>query len=195
MREAGLLFPSLFQTESTLAVLSPDATPHMGEIMSAIADAGLTPTEKCLTTLSEHRANDLLRLFGPEMPPPAPARPTPDLFISAWMDSGKGNQFMQIYNPSSEAIPLDGYGLPLLRRKSGEAQSAWPVNLFEPGKMVPAGGVFVLYHPECSDAVKAALPPDERNSQVRNQPNPSPTLMPNRTHPQRQRQPNPNPNP
>ncbi|KAL1504083.1 hypothetical protein AB1Y20_010493 [Prymnesium parvum] len=163
-REAALIFPSLFTMESTLAILTPDAAPHMEQIMGAIGAAGLTVTEKRLTTLAEHRASDLLRLLGPEMPPPAPPPPAADLFFSAWMHS-KDNKLLQLYNPSAEPIALDSYALPVLRRKK-DAEATWPVFLFEEGKFVPAGGVFVLYDPQCSDAIKAALPPDERCSQA-----------------------------
>jgi len=165
MREASLIFPSLFKTESTVAILTPDAAPHTEAIMGAIKAGGLTVTNKCFTTLSEHRANDLLRLLGPEMPPLGQAAPAPDIFISAWMEGGKCNKFLQLFNPSTMSISLDGYALALQRGKGTSKSSVWPVHLFERGKMVPAGGVFVLYHPQCSDVIKTALPPDDRCSQ------------------------------
>ena len=61
MREAGLIFPSLFKTESTVALLTPDAAPHTEAIMGAIKAGGLTVTNKCFTTLSEHRANGAMQ--------------------------------------------------------------------------------------------------------------------------------------
>jgi len=163
-REAGLIFPSLYKTESTLAILLPDATPHMETILATIAAAGLSITDRCFTTLAPHRAQDLLRVLGSETPPPAPPLPPPDLFISAWMEGGKCNKFLQLYNPGANDVSLDGYALPMQRGKGQGASSSWPIHLFPPGKIVPAGGVFVVYHPKCTEAIKKALPPDDRCS-------------------------------
>jgi len=165
-REAGLIFPTLFKTESTLAILTPDVVCHKEAIMDAIKVSGLTVTEQCVTTLSAHRANDLLRLLGPEMPPLAPQLPQADLFISAWMEGGKCNKFLQVFNPSRNPIALEGYGVALQRGRGSSQSSSWPVHLFQASKFVPPGGVFVLYHPQCSEAIKAALPTDDRCSQA-----------------------------
>lgn len=134
--------------------------------MGTLAASGLTVTDKCFTTLSAHRADDLLRLLGSETPPHAPSPPPPDLFISAWMEGGKCNKFLQLYNPGPSAVSLEGYGWALQRGKGKSASSSWPVHTFEAGKQVPPGGVFVLYHPQCAKDIKAALPADDRCSQA-----------------------------
>lgn len=158
------MFPGLYKTETTLAILAPDATPHMDSILAAIAAAGLCVTERSYSQLAEHRVHDMLQLLGPEQPPHAPPAPSPDLFISAWMEGGKCNKFLQLYNPGPSAVALDGYALALQRGKGASSSSSWPVHRFEAGKLVPAGGVCVLYHPECSAEVTAALPADDRCS-------------------------------
>ena len=163
-RETELMFPGLSKTETTLAILSPDAFPFLEPIMASIAAAGLSVTERSLTQLAQHRVHDLLHLLGPEMPPNSAPVAAPDLFISAWMEGGKCNKFLQLYNPGSAAVSLDGYALAIQRGKGSSASTAWPVHRFDAGKMVHPGGVFVLYHPECSAEIKAALPADDRCS-------------------------------
>jgi nucleoside diphosphate kinase len=70
-RDISNFFPSLLSSHSTLAVLTPDATPHIDAILDAVASIGLSITSRLDATLSADRAAEYLKLLGPGCPPPA----------------------------------------------------------------------------------------------------------------------------
>lgn len=139
-REAGFFFPELAEVQTTLGLLTPDAAGAVDHIISAAAGAGLVVTNRLTTSLTESRAADFLYLLGAAAPPLAPAPPRPTPIISAVVLGVA----VQLYNPSSLDMLLDGYSFML----GTEAVSL-------AGKVAPAGGMFVMYE---SDALAGALP-------------------------------------
>ena len=65
-----LIFPSLYEHETTLGLLLPDAAPHAEEILEAAASAGLVVTSRQDAHLPRERAADFLRLLPAAQAPP-----------------------------------------------------------------------------------------------------------------------------
>ena len=167
--ESAAFFPFLGETQTTLALVCPHAVAAgaVEPIVAAAAAAGLVITERRVASLDEGKAQDFLDLLGAAAPPKAPPAPAPEPFISAWVEGGKCNKALQLYNPSDAVVDLANYALPLLRGKGkGSAADTTPTSLnpFPAGKCIPPYGVFVVYHPEASAAIKAELPVDARAS-------------------------------
>ena len=168
-KESAAFFPFLGETQTTLALVCPHAVAAgaVEPIVAAAAAAGLVITERRVASLDEGKAQDFLDLLGAAAPPKAPPAPAPEPFISAWVEGGKCNKALQLYNPSDAVVDLANYALPLLRGKGkGSAADTTPTSLnpFPAGKCIPPYGVFVVYHPEASAAIKAELPVDARAS-------------------------------
>jgi len=70
-----------------------------------------------VTQLDRGAAEDFVDLLGAGAPPKAPPAPAPEPFISAWMEGGKCNKFLQLYNPSDEVVDLSGYATPMMGGK------------------------------------------------------------------------------
>jgi len=166
-REAGLFFPFLAETQTTLGLALPHAVAagHVDALLAAAAAANLVVTQRLVTQLDRGAAEDFVDLLGAGAPPKAPPAPAPEPFISAWMEGGKCNKFLQLYNPSDEVVDLSGYATPMMGGK-GARGGGMPtaLNPLPPGKAIPPRGVFVIYHPDASAAIKEALPVDARHS-------------------------------
>ena len=166
-REAGMFFPFLEATQTTLGLALPHAVAsgHVDALLAAAAAANLVVTQRLVTKLDRGRAEDFVDMLGVGAPPKAPPAAAPEPFISAWMEGGKCNKFLQLYNPSDEVVDLSGYATPMMGGK-GARGGGMPTSLnpLPPGKSIPPRGVFVIYHPEASAAIKESLPVDARHS-------------------------------
>jgi len=163
-RESGFFFPELSKTQSTLAIVWPDATDKVDDIVKLAAAAGLVVTNSISTQLDSARATDLLALLGSDLPR-APPPPPPQPFISAFVEAGDDSA-VQIYNPTDNAIDLKGYALGWLSAKSKNAGAPSDVISCEPGKLLPAKSVFCFYAHGASDSFRAKLPADPAQSQA-----------------------------
>ena len=76
-RDVATFFPSLFETSTTLGLLTPDAAPHVEAILAEVDRAGLVVTSRVDTPISHDRAVEFLRLLGPNCPPPISSFPPP----------------------------------------------------------------------------------------------------------------------
>merc|ERR1719424_1339322 len=134
-------------------------------LLAAASSANLVVTQRLVTKLDRGRAEDFVDMLGVGAPPKAPPAAAPEPFISAWMEGGKCNKFLQLYNPSDEVVDLSGYATPMMGGK-GARGGGMPTSLnpLPPGKSIPPRGVFVIYHPEASAAIKESLPVDARHS-------------------------------
>jgi len=162
-KQAALFFPELAVTQTTLALLTPLPAMEtaMHEALTAAGNAGLIVTQKAVTTLDEARATDFLALLGDACPPPMPPPPIASLFFSAFVPS---SSILQIFNPTAEAICLDGYALGVQPAKKDSEPNTPEMMILPANKYVPAGGVFCVYHEDASVELKAMLPADEAHS-------------------------------
>ena len=165
-KESAGFFPFLAETQTTLALVCPHAVAAgaVEPIVAAAAAAGLVITERRVASLDEGKAQDFLDLLGAATPPKAPPPAAPEPFISAWVEGGKCNKVLQLYNPSDATVDLSNYALPLIRGKGAKPDVPTSLNPFPTGKCIPPRGVFVVYHPDASAAIKAELPVDARAS-------------------------------
>ena len=166
-REAGAFFPFLELTQTTLGLALPHAVASgaVDALLAAAASANLVVTQRLVTKLDRGRAEDFVDMLGAAAPAKAPPAAAAEPFISAWVEGGKCNKFLQLYNPSDEVVDLSGYATPMMGGK-GARGGGMPTSLnpLPPGKCMPPRGVFVIYHPQASAEIKAALPVDARHS-------------------------------
>ena len=74
---AALFFPSLFESQSTCALLTPDGTQYLDDILSACSSVGLSVTSRSDIKLSKDRAAEFLKLMGANCPPTAASLAAP----------------------------------------------------------------------------------------------------------------------
>jgi len=80
--------------------------------------------------------------------PPCLVRPTEagSLFFSEYAE-GSGNQkVVEIYNPTNQAINLDGYAFPNVANAPSTPGTYEHWNTFTPGAQIAAGGTYVITH-------------------------------------------------
>ena len=83
--------------------------------------------------------------------PPTPS--VQDLFFSEYAEGSSNNKYLEIYNPTSAAISLDGYAFPSV----GNAPTTVGVhefwNEFTEGASIAAGGVYIIAHPSSDQSI------------------------------------------
>mgnify|MGYP002700778546 CR=1 FL=1 len=82
--------------------------------------------------------------------------PSPGLFIAEIAEGSGANKYIEFYNPTDEAISLDGYAYPSTSNAPatpGEYES-W--NTFEAGATVGAGEVYIVCHGSADASLLAA---------------------------------------
>jgi hypothetical protein len=118
---------------------------------------------------------------GPPPPPPPPPRPPPppspppagdavpvpramrlrgstSLFFSALAEGNSYNKYLEVFNPTCSAVSLDDYSFPTIANGVDDAAGPpmWEYeNAFFPGATIPAGGTFILCHPQADAAIMA----------------------------------------
>ena len=73
-----------------------------------------------------------------------------DLFISEYVEGSSFNKAIELYNGTGSSVDLSGYSLELY--SNGNTSPQTTVNL---SGVIADGDVFVIYHPQASDAIKA----------------------------------------
>jgi len=78
-----------------------------------------------------------------------------DLFFSGYAEGSSNNKFLEIYNPTSADISLDGYAFPSVSNAptTPGVHEYW--NTFEEGAVVAAGDVYVIAHGSSDPAILA----------------------------------------
>lgn len=77
------------------------------------------------------------------------------LFFSEYAEGSSNNKYLEIYNPTNEAIDLSGYAYPSTSNAPtvpGEYEF-W--NAFDEGATIAAGGIYVIAHPSADAAILA----------------------------------------
>ena len=77
------------------------------------------------------------------------------LFFSEYAEGSSNNKYLEIYNPTNEAIDLSGYAYPSTSNAPtvpGEYEF-W--NAFDEGATIAAGGIYVIAHPSANAAILA----------------------------------------
>ena len=76
-----------------------------------------------------------------------------DLFFSEYAEGSSNNKYLEIYNPTSAAISLDGYAFPSV----GNAPTTVGVheywNTFSSGATIAAGGIYIIAHPDADQSI------------------------------------------
>ena len=76
-----------------------------------------------------------------------------DLFFSEYAEGSSNNKYLEIYNPTSAAISLDGYAFPSV----GNAPTTVGVheywNKFTEGASIAAGGIYIIAHPDADQSI------------------------------------------
>ena len=69
-----------------------------------------------------------------------------DLFFSGYAEGSSNNKYLEIYNPTSSDISLDGYAFPSVSNAptTPGVHEYW--NTFEEGAVVAAGDVYIIAH-------------------------------------------------
>ena len=91
---------------------------------------------------------------------------TSGLFFSEYADGSSNNKYLEIYNPTSEAVSLDGYALASVGNAPATAGEHEYWRDFVSGASIASGEVYVIAHPS-SDASIIALA-DETHSYLSN---------------------------
>jgi len=81
--------------------------------------------------------------------------PACGLFFSGYAEGSSNNKFMEIYNPTSEAISLDGYAFPNVSNAPSVPGEYEFWNTFTPGATIAAGDVYVIAHGSADPAILA----------------------------------------
>ena len=79
-----------------------------------------------------------------------------NLFFSEYAEGSSNNKYLEIYNPSSEAVSLADYAFPSVSNAPATVGEYEYWNTFDEGATIPANGVYVIAHPS-SDATILAF--------------------------------------
>jgi hypothetical protein len=69
-----------------------------------------------------------------------------DLFISEYAEGSSNNKYLEIYNPTSETIDLDGYAFPNVNGDPTTVGAYEYWNTFTSGATIAAGAVYIIAH-------------------------------------------------
>ena len=82
-----------------------------------------------------------------------------DLFFSEYAEGSSNNKYLEIYNPTTETISLDGYAFANTSNGSDGNYEFW--NTFAEGATIAAGGVYLVAHKD-ADPIILALASETR---------------------------------
>ena len=71
---------------------------------------------------------------------------TIDLFFSEYAEGSSNNKYLEIYNPTSASISLDGYAYPNVSNAPTTVGEHENWNTFTSGATIAAGGVYIIAH-------------------------------------------------
>ncbi|NDD45407.1 MAG: ExeM/NucH family extracellular endonuclease, partial [Synechococcaceae bacterium WB9_4xB_025] len=75
------------------------------------------------------------------------------LFFSEYAEGSSNNKYLEIYNPTNEAITLDEYAFPNASNGAEGNYEFW--NTFPAGATIQAGGTYLIAHPEADASILA----------------------------------------
>jgi len=75
------------------------------------------------------------------------------LFFSEYAEGSSNNKYLEIYNPTNEAIDLDEYAFPNASNGAEGNYEFW--NTFTAGATIQAGGTYLIAHPEADASILA----------------------------------------
>ncbi len=77
------------------------------------------------------------------------------LFFSEYIEGSSNNKALEIYNPTDTDIDLSGYAFPNVSNAPTTPGEYEYWNTFDTGAIVPAGGVYVIAHPDADPTILA----------------------------------------
>ena len=78
-----------------------------------------------------------------------------DLFFSEYAEGTSNNKYLEIFNPTSADISLDGYAYPSVSNAPTTPGVLEYWNTFTAGAVVPAGGVYIVSHGSADPSILA----------------------------------------
>jgi predicted extracellular nuclease len=75
------------------------------------------------------------------------------LFFTEYAEGSSNNKYLEIYNPTNEAITLDEYAFPNASNGADGNYEFW--NTFPAGATIQAGGTYLIAHPEADASILA----------------------------------------
>ena len=84
-----------------------------------------------------------------------PPAPPATLFFSEYAEGTGNNKFLEIFNPTSQSIPLDWYAFPSTTNAPNTPGRHESWNVFTPGKILEPGGVYIICHPSANADILA----------------------------------------
>ncbi|MDG2363173.1 MAG: lamin tail domain-containing protein, partial [Flavobacteriales bacterium] len=78
-----------------------------------------------------------------------------DLFFSEYAEGTSNNKYLEIFNPTSADISLDGYAFPSVSNAPTTPGVLEYWNTFTAGAVVPAGGVYIVSHGSADPSILA----------------------------------------
>ena len=79
----------------------------------------------------------------------------PDLFISEYSEGGSNNKYIEVYNPTAQAVLLDGYYFGTTSNAPSNPGQWEYQNTFAAGAMIAPGDVYVYCNPGANTAIAA----------------------------------------
>ncbi|MBO73731.1 MAG: hypothetical protein CMD33_00480 [Flavobacteriales bacterium] len=77
------------------------------------------------------------------------------LFFSEYAEGSSNNKYLEIYNPTNQAIDLSGYAYPSTSNAPDVPGEYEYWNVFDEGATIAAGGIYVIAHPSADAAILA----------------------------------------
>ena len=79
-----------------------------------------------------------------------------NLFFSEAAEGSSNNKYLEIYNPTSAAIDLNGYAYPSVSNAPDNGPGTYDFwNNFAEGATIEAGGVYIIAHPSSEASILA----------------------------------------
>ena len=75
------------------------------------------------------------------------------LFFSEYAEGSSNNKYLEIYNPTNQAIALDEYAFPNASNGADGKHEFW--NSFTAGASIAAGGTYLIAHPDADASIVA----------------------------------------
>ena len=77
------------------------------------------------------------------------------LFFSSYAEGSSNNKYLEIYNPTNQAISLNGYAFPNVSNDPTEVGAHEYWNTFTQDAEIAAGGTYLIAHPEADASILA----------------------------------------
>ena len=81
--------------------------------------------------------------------------PMVNLFFSEYAEGSSNNKYLEIFNPSSEAVSLADYAFPSVSNAPATVGEYEYWNTFDEGATIPANDVYVIAHPSSDTTILA----------------------------------------